>query len=251
MKCNYNSLINNIQCIFIGRIVKEPVNSKLVLLFCILIVFLVEGCSSTSEVKGRDFEMSSVVKNDVDLISEMHQRVVFSALKELAVKLYKRNPKEWRKGGYESLDMAVQAITADPFIDVNGKTSIDSIRMTFDDDYQGDRVKAFIVGIETMILASYNGDRSFYLYSMLEAQKLYDSARNVELASWLLRTKYDKNEVLFLLSTGDAEALNLSFERLFGKIINAQDMLAQIMADRNHRQIKNVIQAVATAFIPI
>jgi len=28
-------------------------------------------------------------------------------------------------------------------------------------------------------------------------------------------------------------------------------MMAQIMADRTHRQIKNVIQQIATAFIPI
>jgi len=102
-----------------------------------------------------------------------------------------------------------------------------------------------------MVLASYDDHRSFYLYNMLEAQKLYDSARNIELASWLVRTKYNSEGKLFLLSSGGSEKINLSFERLFGKMINAQDMIAQIMADRNHRQIKNVIQAVATAFIPI
>ena len=147
--------------------------------------------------------------------------------------------------------MAVEAITYEPFPKVAGKSSIDCIRLTFDEEYQGDRVKTFIVGLETMVLASYDGHRSFYLYNMLEAQKLYDSARNIELASWLVRTKYNSKGDLFLLSSGGSEKINLSFERLFGKMINAQDMIAQIMADRNHRQIKNVIQAVATAFIPI
>jgi len=209
------------------------------------------GCSSSGDVKGRGFEFSSVVKNDIDLVSETHQKVVFDALKELAIKLYKRNPHEWKKGGYESLDLAVDAITADPFPEVEGKTSIDCLRLTFDDNYQGDRVKVFIIGLEGMVLASYDGHRSFYLHNMLEAQKLYDSARNMELASWLLRTKYAENGELLLLSSAGTEAVNLSFERLFGKMINAQDMLAQIMADRGHRQIKNVIQAIATAFIPI
>ena len=77
---------------------------------------------------------------------------------------------------------------------------------------------------------------------MLEVQKPYDSARNIELASWLIRTKYNSNGGLFLLSTGGTEEINLSFERLFGKMICAQDMMAQIMVDRTHRQIKNEIQ---------
>jgi len=232
-------------------ILKNPVVRRLLVLLLCLIALLNAGCSSKGDVKGRGFEFSSVVKNDIDLVSETHQQVVFKALEQLAIKLYKRNPQEWKKGGYESLEIAVAAITSDPFPEVEGKKSIDCIRMTFDENFQGDRVKAFIVGMETMVLDSYDGHRSFYLHNMLEAQKLYDSARNLELASWLLRTKYDEENGLYLLSTGGSEELNLSFERLFGKMINAQDMIAQIMADRTHRQIKNVIQAIATAFIPI
>ena len=216
-----------------------------------LIVTINTGCSSDGDVQGRGFELSSVVKNDVDLISETHQTVVFDAIEELAVKLYKRNPKEWKKEGHESIEAAVDAMTGDPFPEVEGKTSVDCIRLAFDEEFQGDRVKAFIVGLETMVLVSYDDHRSFYLHNMLEAQKLYDSARNIELASWLVRTKYNSNDELFLLSTGGSDEVNLSFERLFGKMINAQDMIAQIMADRTHRQIKNVIQAIATAFIPI
>ncbi len=225
---------------------------RLILPFVVLLIMVVNtGCSSSGDVKGRSFEVMSVVKNDIDLVSETHQIVVFDALRELAVKLYKRNPHEWKKEGYESIELAVDAISGDPFPEVEGKISIECIRLTFDEEYQGDRVKAFIVGLESMVLASYDDHRSFYLYNMLEAQKLYDSARNIELASWLVRTKYDANGDLFLLSSVGTEEINYSFERLFGKMINAQDMIAQIMADRTHRQIKNVIQAIATAFIPI
>jgi len=217
--------------------------------YCILIM---AGCASSQcDVKGRSFEMSSLVKNDIDLVTETHQRVVFAALKELAVKLYKRNPREWKKEGYKSVEEAVEALSSDPFPSVNGKNSIDCIRLAFDEQYYGDRVKAFIAGLETMVLSSYDGRRSFYITNMLDAQKLYNSARNIELASWMIRTKYDSNNKLFLVSTGDGNEINLSFERLFGKIINAQDMMAQIMADRSHRSIKNVIQSVVTAFIPI
>ncbi len=217
----------------------------------ILCTHMLGGCSSTGDVQGRDFDIASVIKNDIDLVSETHQQVVLDALKKLAVKLYKRNPAEWKKDNHESLLAAVDSLSKDPFPDVSGKKSIDCIRLAFDETFKGDRVRAFVVGLETMVLNAYDGHREFYLHNMLEAQKLYDSARNIELASWLLRTKRNREGGLFLYSTGGSEEVNLSFERLFGKMINAQDMLAQIMADRTHRQIKNVIQAVATAFIPI
>jgi hypothetical protein len=217
-----------------------------------LCLVILAGCSgSHSDVKGHDFEISSLVKNDIDLVTEMHQRVVFAALRELAVKLYKCNPGEWKKKGRSSLEATVDSLCCDPFPRVNGKTSIDCIRLAFDEKFHGDRVKAFIVGIETMVLISYDGHRSFYIHNLLDAQKLYNSARNIELASWLIRTKRDRNNKLFLLSSVNADGVNLSFERLFGKIINAQDMMAQIIADRTNRQIKNVIQTMATAFIPI
>jgi hypothetical protein len=218
----------------------------------LLLIGLIAGCAGThKDVKGRTFEITSLVKNDIDLVTETHQQVVFASLKELAVKLYKRNPREWKKEGHKSLDDAVAALSSDPFPNVNGKTSIDCIRLAFDEKFKGDRVKAFVAGLETMVLDSYDGHRSVYIYNLLEAQKFYNSARNLELASWLLRTKYDSNNELFLLSSGDKDEVNLSFERLFGKMINAQDMMAQIMADRTHRQIKNVLQSAAMAFIPI
>ncbi len=226
-------------------------NKSFSVTLCLVATAFLNACSLSGDVKGREFQMSSVVKNDIDLVSETHQMVVFASLKQLAFKLYKRNPSEWRKGGFQSAQAAVDALSGDPFPVYEGKNSIECIRLAFDEHYQGDRVRAFVGGMENMVLDSYDGHREFYLHNMLEAQKLYDSARNIELASWLLRTKQNSDGELLLLSSGGSEEVNLSFERLFGKMINAQDMLAQIMADRTHRQIKNVIQAVATAFIPI
>jgi len=218
----------------------------------ILSILILAGCaSSCKDVKGQSFEMSSLVKNDIDMVTETHQRVVFAALRELAVKLYKRNPREWKKEGSESLEVAVADLSADPFPSVGGKTSIDCIRLAFDEEFNGDRVKAFVAGLETMVLNSYDGHRTFYIYTMLDAQKLYNSARNIELASWLIRTKHDSNNTLFLLSADEGGRMSLSIERLFGKMINAQDMMAQIMADRSNRTIKNVLQTLITAFIPI
>ena len=50
----------------------------------------------------------------------------------------------------------------------------------------------------------------------------------------------------------DEEISNLSYERLFGKLIATQDNMAIIIADKNKRTIKTVIQKMATAiFLPI
>jgi hypothetical protein len=217
---------------------------------------LLSGCTSMpegSKLKGTNFQPSSLAKTDVDLITETIQGFVFSSLKELATKLYKRNPREWRKTGYDSVESAVRRIVASPFSEVEGKRSIACIQLAFDGAYAGDRVKALVIGLETMTLDAYGGDQEFYMFDQLDAQKLYYSARNIEVASWMLRAKRNSEGELFLLSSTDPEGntVNPSFERLFGKMINAQDIIAQIAADSTHRTIKQILQKMVTAFIPI
>ena len=103
---------------------------SLIAVIAFLLAILNTGCSSSGDVQGRSFEIGSVVRNDIDLVSETHQMVVFDALKELAIKLYKRNPQEWKKDGHESLEMAVESMTGDPFPGVVGKVNIECIRVT-------------------------------------------------------------------------------------------------------------------------
>jgi hypothetical protein len=219
------------------------------------LLVLLSSCASVPEgakVEGTDFHASSMAKTDVDLITETIQGFVFSSLEELATKLYKRNPREWRKTGHDSIESAVSRIMASPFADVQGKRSIACIQLAFDDAYAGDRVKALIIGLETMTLDAYGGDQEFYIFDQLDAQKLYYSARNIEVASWMLRNRRNNEGELFLLSSTDREGnpVNLSFERLLGQMINAQDIIAQIAADSTHRTIKQIFQSVVTAFIP-
>jgi hypothetical protein len=149
------------------------------------------------------------------------------------------------------VEEAVTEFVKFPFMSINGIKSIDCIWLSVDEDIEGDRVQAFNAGLQTMIFEAYQGQREFYMIDFLDAQKLYNSARNVEVASWLIRTKQSASGAVFLVSSGDSEEVNLSFERLFGKIINAQDMIAQIMANRQHRVLKSALQSMVTAFIPI
>ena len=100
---------------------------------------------------------------------------------------------------------------------------------------------------------SYNGKTEFYLTDSLDPQKLYNSARNIEIAAWKLAHARDaRGEPLLLSNEMAGDARNLSFEREFGKMIAYQDVMAQIAAQRTNRVIRRVVQTLATAvFLPI
>lgn len=203
------------------------------------------------------FRLESLAKSDIDTITEIHEQQALAHLRTLAEKLYRRNPRERRKSGQASTESALARLF-DPgphwnFGELQGKTGVDSVRLAFDADYKGDRVLAFIAGLSSMIVASYNGKTEFFILDELDPQKLYNSARNVEIAAWKLGTARDRHGGLYLLSDEiNGPLRNLSFEREFGKIIGIQDTMAQVVADKTNRSIARVIQTLATAvFLPL
>ena len=104
-----------------------------------------------------------------------------------------------------------------------------------------------------MIFLAYNEKTQFYLIDSFDPQKLYNSARNIEIAAWKLANARDaRGEPLLLSNEIAGDARNLSFEREFGKMIAYQDVMAQIAAQRTNRIIRRVVQTLATAvFLPI
>ncbi|MBU0500956.1 MAG: hypothetical protein KJ558_11940 [Gammaproteobacteria bacterium] len=226
-----------------------------------LIALTLAGCQTffsdpPPEIETRPFRMKNVAKSDVDLVTETNIRMTLDLLRDLAIKLYKRNPQEWRKAGYEGPEQAAWAIFLNDRKDaavLGGSRSIDALRLTFEEGYGGDRVYALVEGIRTMILAAYKGKQEFYMLDDLDPQKIYNAARNIELAAWKLGNERDSAGSPFLLSNElEGPVKNLSFERVFGKMIALQDSMARIIADKNNRNIKNVIQSLARAvFLPI
>jgi hypothetical protein len=104
-----------------------------------------------------------------------------------------------------------------------------------------------------MVFLAYNEKTEFYISDSLDAQKLYNSARNIEIAAWKLSNARDvRGEPLLLSNEIADDARNLSFEREFGKMIAYQDVMAQVAAQRTNRMIRRVVQTLATAaFLPI
>jgi hypothetical protein len=225
------------------------------------VLMLVAGCNSAPQREGdvtaRPFRVQDVAKSDVDMVAEVQLRLTMGHLQELMTKLYLRNPREWKKGGNPSVGRAVARVFSrgrpESFPDLQGKRSVASIQLAFADDYRGDRVLALVEGMRGMLLDSYNGKQEFYLVDELDPQKLYNAARNIEITVWRLSNRRDPSGRLVLVSNATRGPVNnLSYERLFGKMIALQDSMAQIVAEATNRRIKSIIQSVASAvFLPI
>jgi hypothetical protein len=223
-------------------------------------VTLLAACAqqgTTPPRSGGGFGPSQLAKSDIDRVAEAHQREIFNNLKLLAEKLYRRNPRELKKSGAATVDIGVARIFEGrhewKFAELQSKRGADAIMLTFRDDYTGDRVLAFVAGLGSMMQIAFNDKTEFFVLDDLDPQRLYNAARNVEIAVWKLSNTRAAQGEFFLLSNETAGPLrNLSFEREFGKIIGSLDTLSKIIADKENRTIVKVIQSLATAvFLPL
>jgi len=228
----------------------------------ILIPCLLSACAHTATTTGQgptpaEFKLSSLAKTEVDQIADLHLQASLEHLRLLTEKLYRRNPHEWKKTGQPSLQAAVARIFdgdfKQSFAELDQKRGIDALYLAFQEDFQGDRVLALSWGLATMSLAAYNDTTDFYAWDDLDPQKLYNAARNYEIAIWKLSTNRDSQGQVYLLTNEiNGEVRNLSFEREFGKLLAEHDMMAKIVAGRTNRTIVRMVQNLAAAiFIPL
>ncbi|MBL8489068.1 MAG: hypothetical protein JNK22_18535 [Rhodocyclaceae bacterium] len=219
----------------------------------------IAGCGSIRAGDGRAdsvFDPGQLAKTDIDRVAEAHRAEVFRGLRVLAEKLYRRNPREWRKGGSAGLEAAVDRLF-DPRLawrlpELEGRTGVDAVRLAFGEDYRGDRVAALVGGLGGMAHAAFNEKNEFFVIDDLDPQKLYNAARNMEVAAWKLASSRGPDGLPLLLSNEMAPVHNLSFEREFGRLIANLDTLSRIMEDKTRRTVVKVIQTLATAvFLPV
>ncbi len=238
-------------------------NRRPTLYTALLTLALVTACSGPIQRKDgnnsvRNFSFKGLVKGDVDDVIEIHQKEVIGILKTLTLKLYRRNPNEWRKSGFTSADEATRDVfkqiplwTLSAQKDLNWETIL---RDLWREDFTGDRVKALMNGLLVMHMAAFNNSTEFYLLTEMDAQKLYNAARNTEAIVWKLSNAKTPRGDLILLSNGfDAQGVaNLSFEREFGMLIGIQDALAKVIENKNNRTIRfGVVNLASMVFLPI
>ncbi|PHS26367.1 MAG: hypothetical protein COA83_03155 [Methylophaga sp.] len=202
--------------------------------------------------------ISRLAKSDIHEVIELHQRAVMQDLKSLMFKLYKRNPAGRHDKNKRDIKTSVDLFFSHHhhhyFPHWQHLDATDIIRIALDETYQGsDRVLPFIFGMRKMMMASYDNHTEFFYFTSIDQQKLYNSARNIEIAAWMLAEKRDINGKLLLLSDSlTDEYRNLSYQRIFGEMIATQDNLAEIIARKNGRLIKTVmVRAASMMFLPI
>jgi len=196
-------------------------------------------------------------KTDFDRMADHEIRENIQSLRSLMIKLYKRNPAELKKSTSEDAEKMVNWVFNGNhnwnFEAINNIQGNDAIYLTFNEDYKGDRVLPFIVGMYTMLIKAHGGKKEFYLFDSIDPQLLYNASRNVEIAAWKLSNTKDASGRLFLVANEiNEKENNLSFEREFGKIIGRTDFIAFTLSEKMERGITRVIQNLATGIlIPI
>lgn len=206
---------------------------------------------------GPGFRLQDLGKSDIDVVADIHIKEATRLLKSLTHKLYRMNPAELAKTSGATVESRVEQIfRCPPETDIpalNQKTSIDAILLGFEPGYDKDRVFAVMYGLYTMILKAYGSKCELYLIHFLDEQRLYNSARNIEIFVWRIKNRTFLDGRPFLETNQvDGPVKNISFERLFGKLISLQDTMALIVSSQSGRIITKAVHTAATmAFIPV
>jgi hypothetical protein len=222
-------------------------------------MLLPAACATRRGADGEEttvFDPKYLVKSDIDRVMDASRELVMAALERIADKLYRRNPREWKKARYAGREPALAELLRyreRAPASLAGKTEGAAALLAFNPDYAGDRVAALMYGLLTMTDAAYEHKDEFFMLDSLDAQKFYNCARNMEIAIWKLAATQDaEGKPLIYSNEIEGAQQNLSFEREFGGIIMLLDYIARILADKNGRAITRVTHSFATSiFLPV
>ena len=228
------------------------------------------GCASNAptprgEVKGAPTHAAEMVQSDANRMATLAMQENLEGLLRLADKLYRRNPAEWRKGTATSREQALEQLRTavlqrQPWAPLQGRRDIAAmalaLALALAPEFAGDRVAAFIHATADMIITAHGGKTEFFLLDGVDAQHLYNAARNVETAVWLLAQRRNaQGQPLLLADEIGAQGRNLSFEREFGKIIARLDLLAAFTTEKYRRAAISYVQGIVGGtflqFLPV
>ena len=218
------------------------------LMLLLIMPFILTACMG--------YEIKNLAKSDIDLVADEFINETRSAVLELVVKLYKRNPVQLRKIPGMTVEGRLAQLRVHRnelnFPERGGKQGIEAMLIAFDPDFSGDRVFALIVGLGSMLREAYSYKSEMFLTDRLDPEVLLTSARNVEVLLWKLKnTRKPDGEHYIITHEYKGVTDNLSFERLFGKIIILQEMMARIAGDSDDRAVTGAVHAVSKVFIPL
>ncbi|MDP4075396.1 hypothetical protein [Acidovorax sp. A1169] len=227
---------------------------------------LLAGCAAPAltprgEVKGASATTGELAQSDVNRMATLAMRDNLASLTLLMDKLYRRNPAEWRKAGAASREQAMEQVRAaveqrQPWAPLQGRRDIAALAFALAPEFTGDRVAAFIVATADMLVTAHGGKTEFFLLDSLDAQHLYNAARNVESAVWLLSQRRNAaGQPLLWADEIGPQGRNLSFEREFGKVIARLDLVAVVVTEKYRRAAISYVQGIVGGtflqFLPV
>ena len=232
----------------------------------ILVVLLMAlaACSSAptdrGEVSGEKFQSRELVQSDSNRMATLAMKENLESLFALMDKLYRRNPGQWRATA-ESREAAVAyvriaVLERQPWHELQGKRDVAALSLALQPDFAGDRIAAFIYAAGDMLITAHGGRTSFTLIDGLDPQHVFNAARNLEIANWILNSRRATDGKPLLLSNQIADSeRNLSFEREMGKIIGRLDLIASYTTERYRRAVigygQGLIAGPFMQFLPV
>lgn len=215
---------------------------------CLLLGSILGGCSG--------YEVKNLIKSDIDLVTDEFITETRLLVKGLMSKFYARNPDQLTRGALNSVADRLSQLQDTPgplsFRELSYAQEIAALELVFKEGFRGDRVFALIVGLGGMLRRAYGYNTESYLLDTLDPDLLSTSARNIEILLWRLKNNRRSNGEPFLISSEYRGQIdNLSFERIFGKLIALQDMMSRIAGDAGDRRVTKVVHTASSVFIPL
>ena len=139
---------------------------------------------------------------------------------------------------------------------LQGKRDIAALSLALHPDFTSDRVAALVAASADMLVTAHGGRMRMYLVDSLDNQHIYNAARNIEIAVWLLSSRRNAaGQPLLLADEIAGPERNLSFEREFGKIIGRLDLLAEVVTEKYRRAVisyvQNLVGGTFLQFLPV
>lgn len=218
---------------------------------CALVLLLALGLASCG-----GYQVKHLAKTDVDLVADEFIAESRRLVRELAVKLYARNPAELAKNPGMQVEWRLAQLRATEgplaFEELGGRQGTEALELVFDPAFSGDRVFALVAGLGGMLRQAYGYNDELFIFDSLNSEALATSAHNVEVLSWRLRSNYRPDGTPWLVTSAyQGVTDNLSFERLFGKLIVLQEMMARIADDADYRRVTKLLHTAGSVFIPL
>ena len=232
------------------------------LLLAVLSMLASAGCS---QQQGRDIigqfregKPQEFLQTSVDRMSTLAMRDNLDSLYLLMSKLYLRNPQELKKSGFLDARTAEKQVRLaieqqQPLPTLGGKKDLAALSYAMSPEFLGDRVGAFIYAIGSMLVTAHGNRTEFYMTDAINPTFVYNAARNIEKATWILSQRQTKSgEPLLFSNEISEEGSNLSFAVEFGKIVARLDLLSQMLDERYRRIGLNYAQSLLFLnFLPV